>query len=946
MNMLIKNFRVSFCLFLFTISISSKANLPEESFDLPIGFEENKGQFVNTKGELLDEVLFVASYQNMYVFITTKGISYLLQKPLSNKIEFDSIETTLWYQVDMQIEGSNIGKKNIITSKMLSGEFNYFNNHCPEGIYGVKQHKEIIIKDILFKTDMVWRFDGEELKYDFVIHPGGNPEDIKLTYIGTDRINSSHSSLTIPTPIGDITESKLVCYQDNNSAVVPSMYVTDKNNVSFDINHYDHSKPLIIDPPLTLEWATLFGGDMLTTPYRMAIDHDGNMCFGGQARKQTIFPFKEMNSSFQYPVLPDTTSYLTGSGSGLALIGKFSATGELLWCTFYKSLAMISAIEVDRYNNIFLGGYGPGGIPTFDRGFGAFYKPSFMNTGPPAAIHQNSFLLQFDQNGKRLWATYFSVGRIYSIHIDAEDNLFVGGSGLIQATTFFPFENPGGGTYFSNNNNEGGFLAKFNPFGILRWATCAENIYEVQRICSDSKNGNIFVMGSTSNSNLDIIQPIGAYAQSYSDSRDGCIIKFDKNGKRLWSTYFGGREEDQPLDMVLDSKSNLYVVGITRSDDLPLMDPGNGAYFDSGNVILGPSGYLHDNFIIKFDSFNALQWSTYWGGSGFDGSFGYAQGIAAALDREDNLYMTSYTQSADLPVKQTPCGFNHFQDTIYKSDGSVFDYTGAMSFAKFLPKGQLDWATYYAGEKGIIPTDIASGPSDDCIWLCGRQTIHATGSAYGLNLVPYKKDKKAYYQSESLTSPIHFGDGLFLRFCPQQGPDVSLVTSSEKNCPGDTVTIIMEAHDYESYIWSPDLGVSITPDTFIRIAPFDEVTYKVNVYDSCGLTDSAAITVDVSDCNNEDIVLFIPNAFAPNNNNSIFVPILSQYIIKSFRIYNIKGKFLGDFKDQNGWNGNINGNPASPGVYIYVIEIEPLQANNAQVDSFGEILTGNITLIR
>ena len=87
------------------------------------GFEENKGQFADDKGNPLRDLLFKTNTKDMDMFITTSGITYLFTKSTKIKVE-DSGEEDEGNEemnrriqrsrVDMNLSGATIKKENII----------------------------------------------------------------------------------------------------------------------------------------------------------------------------------------------------------------------------------------------------------------------------------------------------------------------------------------------------------------------------------------------------------------------------------------------------------------------------------------------------------------------------------------------------------------------------------------------------------------------------------------------------------------------------------------------------------------------------------------------------------------------------------------------------------------------------------------------------------------
>src|SRR5258708_14438330 len=74
----------------------------------------------------------------------------------------------------------------------------------------------------------------------------------------------------------------------------------------------------------------------------------------------------------------------------------------------------------------------------------------------------------------------------------------------------------------------------------------------------------------------------------------------------VFSTYLGGRRDDQGLGIAADSSGAAYITGVTTSGDFPIV---------AGTQ--RPSGSLSDAFVTKLNpAGSAIVYSTYLGGNG------------------------------------------------------------------------------------------------------------------------------------------------------------------------------------------------------------------------------------------------------------------------------------------------------------------------------------------
>jgi hypothetical protein len=147
----------------------------------------------------------------------------------------------------------------------------------------------------------------------------------------------------------------------------------------------------------------------------------------------------------------------------------------------------------------------------------------------------------------------------------------------------------------------------------------------------------------------------GAYNIIYNNA-DAFVSKLNRTSDSLlYSTFLGGQSGDIATDIVLDNLGNAYITGYTGSQDFPTT---NLAY---DKIFHGKA----DNFITKLNSAGtALIYSTLIGGSTTDNSY------SIAIDKYYNAYITGRTTSIDYPA--TP---NAYDSTCTGcSDGGVISY--------------------------------------------------------------------------------------------------------------------------------------------------------------------------------------------------------------------------------------------------------------------------------
>lgn len=277
------------------------------------------------------------------------------------------------------------------------------------------------------------------------------------------------------------------------------------------------------------------------------------------------------------------------------------------------------------------------------------------------------FLMYYSNaQSSRVWATYYG-GPDYDLAncalTDSAGNSYIAGNtNSTSGMTLGGYQNTyGGGTYDA-------FLAKFDPSGNRIWATYyGNNNNDFASSLAIDPNGNIFLAGGTS-SQSGIAS--GGFQNTYGGgSYDAMLIKFDANGNRMWSTYYGGTGWEEANGVATDPSGNVYLSGFTNST--------NG--IASGGFQNTYGGGTYDSFLVKFDSSGNRVWATYYGGPGSEGY----DGNNVSSDAYGNVFLSGWTSSTSGIASS-----GH-----QNNPGGATD----LFLVKFNSAGNRLWATYYGG---------------------------------------------------------------------------------------------------------------------------------------------------------------------------------------------------------------------------------------------------------
>ncbi len=150
-------------------------------------------------------------------------------------------------------------------------------------------------------------------------------------------------------------------------------------------------------------------------------------------------------------------------------------------------------------------------------------------------------------------------------------------------------------------------------------------------------NGRAHVTGLA----LPSFQPTpGAYQTVFGGVVDAFVARLNFQGILDWATLLGGKEGENGYGIAVDSGGNVAVAGLTDSPDFPTWNAFQPNYKDGDS----------DMFVSRLDpTGSALFFSSFLGGSGFD----HATGLA--VDLQQSIYVTGYTDSDVIPDAIPSC---------------------------------------------------------------------------------------------------------------------------------------------------------------------------------------------------------------------------------------------------------------------------------------------------
>lgn len=668
------------------LNAATKKNEPKSNYFVS-GFIENKGQIHDQNFKSRPDVKYTLSTPGFNLQLKNNSFSYdiyTLEK--TGYGETAKVKAINFQRLDVEFVNANTNPM-IITEEPKEAYCNYYlsdidQKECSK----VRIYSKIIYKEIYPNIDLEFVFQEGNVKYNFILHKGGKLNQIQWQYKGSDKTTLKNKNIEVKLQSGSfietIPDSYLKHGADKLNAVNIEFAKNSQNVFGFKCDKtiiLDPMQDLIIDPTPSIVWSTYKGGasdEVLGSVYTDAI---GNVYTCGWTTSTGAIATSGAHQ----------VSY--GGGSYDAIIMKYNNSGVLQWATYYGGNGddVAADIAIDKFYNLFVcgpttsttsiatssvhqpnygGGTSDGFLVKFDtngvRQWGTYYggnayddfygctidkngnvyvsgSTTSTNSISTVGAHQvtfaggsnDAYLVKFNNNGVRQWATYYGDNgddQSPTCVNDPMGNIYLAGfssSTVSIATVGSHQTSHGGGTY-------DGFLVKFNANGVRQWGTYyGGNAFDVpQYVHYDTLDigRGLYLIGNSASTNS--IASLGAYQSINNGSDDAFVVRFDTSGTRLWGTYFGGIGNEGGYSATTDN-TNIYLVGLTQSSSSIATAGVLQTTFGSG---------MGDGYIAKFSKLGVLQWSTYFGNTGYDNCLG------TAMDKFGNLFVVGTTSSLGM----------------------------------------------------------------------------------------------------------------------------------------------------------------------------------------------------------------------------------------------------------------------------------------------------------
>lgn len=560
------------CLSLLTLGAASASAFSKGKTEITspgrsLSFVENKGQWDG-------RAAFYSGLPGMDVWITADGLVYKVYRDATPKPTADGKWASRFRRESHAFQMEFVGANPQPSMRGINAQPGVYNYIRREGTYNdVRRYDEARMENVYPGIDARVYHDQGTARFDFVVQPGADPNQISTRFGGADGVRViSQTRLGVKTRFGEIPIDGLFAYQQygNQRKRVAAEFVMQDGLVKFRLGTYDRSRPLVIDP---LVYGTLLGAPGDDQGLDVVADNLGFAFICGATFAPT-FP-TSFGAFDEFIAATD------------AFVTKFSTDAvDIIWSTFVGGAFddVATAIDIDDDGNAYITGI------TRSNDFPvSLLAPQPNNAGGQFPLddfypgYSDAFIFKLSPDGTAMvYGTYcggFETGKFFRDPMD-------------------PANGP------------------LNP----QSSECATDIVV-------DSTGAATICGFTTANNFPVT--LGALQTTFAGpfalppirdpGWDGFITKINSTGTAFtFSTYMGGRNADQCQGLALDDDDNIYVSGATNSTGLPT----TAGVFVTTEGAFDRSVVGRDCFLLKLPPNGSTRtYATVLGGNGNDGGF-------------------------------------------------------------------------------------------------------------------------------------------------------------------------------------------------------------------------------------------------------------------------------------------------------------------------------------
>jgi hypothetical protein len=584
----------------------------------------------------------------------------------------------------MALAGANSNAA-VSGSNLLPGKSNYLiGNDASKWHRNVPQFARVRYSAVYPGIDLVYYGNQGKLEYDFEVAPGADPQKIALNFQRADKLRlDQNGDLVVAVNGRDVKFEAPRVYQtvgEEQKSVSGRFALRAPNQVGFELDAYDRSRTLVIDP--VLSYSTYLGGGGTETLTKIAVDSAFSAYVSGTTTSADFpIPTPATGTAWQKciddPTQPQPTTCTVGSPVGDTFVAKFDSAGaSLVFATYLggDGLDVNGGIAVDSgFTPVVVGTTNSTNFPT---------KNAFKSA--PVSAGNHVYVTKLDSSGQNLLYSTYLAGTgseaATGVALDLRSKVYVTGtttSTNFPTTTdaFQPTSRAANQFFVSRVDPATSGTASLAYSTYFGGGTPADGVAVGGGIAVD-KSSNVYITGGTNfqhtgaNATTDFpilnafqacldAPPNPAPCPSGVTATDAFVAKLNPalapGSQLIYSTYVGGSGNDVGYGIAVDSGGLAYVTGSTNSNDVAIptdTTPFQGCLNDSSNpTTCGSGGTSTDAFLQKLSNFTSgttnvptvtSVYFSYLGGTGND------VGLAVAVDTVQGARITGQTASADF----------------------------------------------------------------------------------------------------------------------------------------------------------------------------------------------------------------------------------------------------------------------------------------------------------
>lgn len=878
-------------------SLMAQTVIPEDVDSRnPYFFIKNQGQFpsqVKYQVELIGGRLYLENNRFLYDFYDNNDLHDRI-------FHGDTDDRVKCHAYAVNFVGSNV--EEVTSSKKRKEIRNYYiGNDQSKWASGVPLYDHVTYDQLYPGIDLHFYGKDMSLKYDFIVAPEVDPDQIEMDFEGVDKLKIEDGNLVVQLSFRNVIEQAPIAYQIINGVKedVAVEFVKTGKRITFRFpNGYDHSKELIIDP--TLVFSTYTGSTADNWGFTATYDDSANHYAGGVVFAQG------------YPTTLGAYDTSFNSGGRDISITKFNPTGtQRIYSTYLGGNNIENPHSLVVNSNYELIVFGISASTNFPTNLGYDLTHNGGN---------DIIVARFDLNGGNIRSTYIggsgsdgeNIGVLFtqsSIHlnygdnsrgeviVDANDNVYIASC---TKSTNFPLVGTPSPLQSTLGGKQDGVILRLTPdLSSLTFSTYLGGTED--DACFGLKldqNNNVFTAGATRSSNFPTTT--GVLHQSAQGSNDGFISHVNLgNSSMIASTFIGTSSIDQCYFLEIDSDEDVYVFGQTYSNSYPVT---SGVYFNA----------QAKQFITKLNkSLTQIVFSTTVGS--VNPSVPNISPTAFLVDNCEYLYISGWGGSVNsqgntngMPVTastayQTTTDGSDLYFMVLEKDAVSLDYGSYMGGSTTAE--HVDGGTSRFDKKAVVYQSVCAGCGGSSAFPTTSGVVSPTNQASNCNLAAIKIDFplpgiQADFQIQPSTSGCaphnvnfvntssillgtsyywDYGDGTTsTSFQPNHNYPtpgqytVMLVVSDPNSCnPQDTIyktidvfatpvvttspdtivcagqAVTISATGGGTYSWTPTTGLGSPGSAATTANPPSNTTYQVLVTNANGCQDSATVQVDV-----------------------------------------------------------------------------------------------------